>query len=265
VDAALRAFAEGEAGRGRLEALLDLQQWRLTHWRRAWRELNYRRFFDVSDLVGLRAEDPAVFDATHRWALERVAAGRVHALRVDHVDGLRDPLAYLRRLRAALDAHSPGGHVPVFVEKILVGEERLRPEWPVDGTTGYEALNALESVFVDEGGVRSLERGYRRTLGLGPDDRDFAAIAVRGKEYVLRRSFRPEIRRATRALIAVARGEAHRGEAPAGRTPRRRRPPPPSPRRSCSSRRRCPCTAPTWRPPMTARPGRRTSRPPARR
>jgi (1->4)-alpha-D-glucan 1-alpha-D-glucosylmutase len=208
VDAALAAFGAGEAGRGRMEALLDLQSWRVTFWRRAWRELNYRRFFDVSELVALRAEDPAVFEATHRWTLERVAAGRVHALRIDHVDGLRDPLAYLRRLRAALDARAPGGHVPVFVEKILVGEERLRPEWPVDGTTGYEALNELESVFVDPGGVRSLERGYRRTLGLGRDARDFAEIAVRGKEYVLRRSFRPEIRRAMRALLAVARGEA---------------------------------------------------------
>jgi (1->4)-alpha-D-glucan 1-alpha-D-glucosylmutase len=208
VDAALAAFAEGDAGRGRLEALLDLQSWRLTFWRRAWRELNYRRFFDVSDLVALRPEDPAVFEATHRWALERVAAGRVHALRIDHVDGLRDPLAYLRRLRAALDARSPGGHVPVFVEKILVGEERLRAEWPVDGTTGYEALNILESTFVDPGGVRALERGYRRTLGLARGARDFAEIAVRGKEYVLRRSFRPEIRRAVRALLAVARGAA---------------------------------------------------------
>jgi (1->4)-alpha-D-glucan 1-alpha-D-glucosylmutase len=176
----------------------------------------------VSDLVGLRAEDPAVFDATHRWALERVAAGRVHALRVDHVDGLRDPLAYLRRLRAALDAHSPGGHVPVFVEKILVGEERLRPEWPVDGTTGYEALNALESVFVDEGGVRSLERAYRAALGLGRADPDFAEVARRGKEYVLRRSFRPEVRRAMRALLVVARGaqrDAHRDPRHAGDGP----------------------------------------------
>ena len=213
-DAALAAFRAGEAGRGRLEALLDLQHWRLTHWRRAWRELNYRRFFDVSDLVALRAEDPAVFDATHAWALARVARGQVHALRVDHVDGLRDPLAYLRRLRAALDTCSPGGHVPVFVEKILVGDERLRPEWPVDGTTGYEALGTLESVFVDADGAVALERAYRVTLGIGRGDPDFAEVARRGKEYVLRRSFRPEVRRAMRALLLVARG-AQRG-APRG-------------------------------------------------
>jgi (1->4)-alpha-D-glucan 1-alpha-D-glucosylmutase len=206
VDATLAAFAAGEDGRGRLEALLSLQHWRLTFWRRAWRELNYRRFFDVSDLVALRAEDPAVFDATHRWALARVAEGRVHALRVDHVDGLRDPLAYLRRLRAALDARAPGGgHVPVFVEKILVGEERLRAGWPVDGTTGYEALNAVEGAFVHALGAQSLERFHRRLLGARGAEARFQEVAVRGKEYVLRRSFRPEIRRAVRALMTVAR------------------------------------------------------------
>ena len=205
VEGALRAFAAGEDGRGRLEALLSLQHWRLTYWRRAWRELNYRRFFDVSDLVGLRAEDPAVFEATHAWALARVAEGRVHALRVDHVDGLRDPLGYLRRLRAALDARSPGAHVPVFVEKILVGDEKLRETWPVDGTTGYEALNAVEGAFVHALGAESLERFYRRLLGARGAEARFQEVAVRGKEYVLRRAFRPEIRRAVRALMTVAR------------------------------------------------------------
>jgi (1->4)-alpha-D-glucan 1-alpha-D-glucosylmutase len=208
VEWALRRFAEGDDGRYRLTALLDLQHWRLTHWRRAWRELNYRRFFDISDLVALRAEDPRVFEATHRWTLERVARGQVHAVRVDHVDGLRDPLAYLRRLRAALDARAPGGaHVPVYVEKILTAGERLPTEWPVDGTTGYEALNDLEAPLVDAAGFAAIEAAYRRTVRLKPAAPGFAEVAVRGKELVLRTAFRPEIRRAVRALVRVARAE----------------------------------------------------------
>ncbi len=184
-------------------ALLARQHWRVAFWRDAWRELNYRRFFDVSDLVGLRAEDPAVFEATHAWALARVAAGQVHALRVDHVDGLRDPLGYLQRLRRALDERRPDAHVPVFVEKILVGDERLRPEWPVDGTTGYEVLDALERVFVDADGAGALEAAYRGLLGPRGRD-DFAELAVRAKEAILRRSFRPEVRRVVRALLTAA-------------------------------------------------------------
>jgi (1->4)-alpha-D-glucan 1-alpha-D-glucosylmutase len=208
VEWALRRFCEGDDGRYRLTALLDLQHWRLTHWRRAWRELNYRRFFDISDLVALRAEDPRVFDATHRWTLERVARGQVHAVRVDHVDGLRDPLAYLRRLRAALDARAPdGAHVPVYVEKILTAGERLPAEWPVDGTTGYEALNDLEAPLVDAAGFATIEAAYRRTIRLKPAAPGFAEVAVRGKELVLRTAFRPEIRRAVRALVRVARAE----------------------------------------------------------
>ena len=191
-------------------ALLARQHWRLTHWRDAWRELNYRRFFDVSDLVALRAEDPAVFDATHAWALARVAAGQVHALRVDHVDGLRDPVGYLRRLRAALDARVPAAHVPILVEKILVGEERLRTEWPTDGTTGYEALGALERVFVDAEGAAMLEHGYRTALGVRGTAPGFDEQAIAGKEEILRRSFRPEIRRVMRALLVAAPREVRR-------------------------------------------------------
>lgn len=202
----LERFAQGDDGRYRLEALLDLQHWRVTHWRRAWRELNYRRFFDISDLVALRAEDPAVFEATHRWMLERVARGQVHGVRVDHVDGLRDPLAYLRRLRAALDRAAPdGAHVPVWVEKILTHGERLRDDWPVDGTTGYEALNEIEAPLIDVHGFATIERAYRRQMRLKEGAPGFPEVAARGKELVLRTAFRPEIRRAVRALVKVAR------------------------------------------------------------
>ena len=211
---ALAEFSRGEAGRYRLGALLDLQHWRLTHWRRAWRELNYRRFFDITDLVGLRAEVPGVFDATHAWVLDRVARGQVHGVRVDHVDGLRDPLGYLRRLRAALDARSPERRVPVFVEKILTPGEQLDPAWPVDGTTGYEALNDLEAVFIAPEGMRTIEAAYRRLLRLPAEGGGFAEQAIRGKELVLRTAFRPEIRRCVRALLRVCRATRAGFDAP---------------------------------------------------
>ena len=205
LDALLAAFAAGEAGRRRLQALLDRQLWRLTHWKDAVRELHVRRFFDVNELIALRVEDPAVFAARHRWLLERVAAGEVDAVRVDHVDGLRDPHDYLARLRAALDEQRPERRVPIFVEKILSPGERLRPEWPIDGTTGYEALNDLESAFVDADGYRRIALGYRRLLRARPESASFHEVARRGKELVLRQIFRPELRRLVQLLLPVAR------------------------------------------------------------
>ena len=121
------------------------QHYELVGWRRGDRELNYRRFFAVSDLAGLRVEDPAVFEATHAEMLRWVARGDVDGIRVDHPDGLRDPVGYLVRLRAA----APGPWL--VVEKILEHGEEL-PDWPVDGTTGYEALREVCGLFVDPAG-----------------------------------------------------------------------------------------------------------------
>ncbi|MFD0819171.1 alpha-amylase family glycosyl hydrolase, partial [Micromonospora zhanjiangensis] len=120
----------------------DRQPYELISWRRGDAELNYRRFFAVSDLAGLRVEDPAVFDATHAEVLRWVAAGEVDGIRVDHPDGLRDPAGYLARLRAA----EPDARL--LVEKILEPGEEL-PAWPVDGTTGYDALAQVCGLFVD--------------------------------------------------------------------------------------------------------------------
>ena len=107
------------------------------------RRINYRRFFDVSDLAALQADDPEVFDASHRLVLELVAAGQVTGLRIDHVDGLRDPKAYLDRLARE------SGRAYVVVEKILQRSEPLRRDWPVEGTTGYEFLDAAGGLAVD--------------------------------------------------------------------------------------------------------------------
>ncbi|GLC28076.1 malto-oligosyltrehalose synthase [Roseisolibacter agri] len=204
VEWVLDVFASGDDGRMRLAALLERQRWRLAHWRETTRELHFRRFFDVTELVAVRVEDPAVFEAYHAWTLAQVAAGRIDGLRVDHVDGLADPHAYLRMLRAALDARRPDERVPILVEKILAHGEALRPEWPVDGTTGYEALNEIERVFVSPDGAATLERGYRRQLRARPTA-TYADVAERGKEHVLRTAFRPELRRLVSLLMRVAR------------------------------------------------------------
>ena len=208
---AAQGFAEGAGGRARMQALLRRQHYRPTYWRRAAREINYRRFFDINELVALRAEDARVFEETHRLALAWVADGTVQGLRVDHVDGILDPLAYLRRLRAAVRGGRPAGDegdVPVFVEKILSPGEQLRDEWPVQGTTGYEVLNDIDTLFMDPAGVRSIERTYRALLPAARRARDFHQVAHEGKVYVLRGSLEADARRLARLLRPIARADA---------------------------------------------------------
>jgi (1->4)-alpha-D-glucan 1-alpha-D-glucosylmutase len=189
----------GTAARDRLRTLLDLQHYRLVSWRRDLREINYRRFFDVNDLVAMRVEDESVFHETHELTLELVAAGVIDGVRVDHVDGLADPKAYLERLRAAV-----GPHVCIFVEKILSFGESLRRDWPVQGTTGYEFLNELEDIFVDPAGYQSIEETYRATRRLGKTT--FRDIARAGKAAVLESGLRPDLDRVARLANIIATG-----------------------------------------------------------
>ncbi|MBD0709542.1 MULTISPECIES: malto-oligosyltrehalose synthase [unclassified Streptomyces] len=139
-----------------LDALLDAQWYRLAWWRLARTELNYRRFFTVSELIGVRVEDPEVFAATHAKIVELVGDGVVAGLRIDHPDGLADPQGYLEALAAAT-----GGRCWTVVEKILTGAERLPAAWPVAGTTGYDALHRLDGVFTDRAGAGELADLYR--------------------------------------------------------------------------------------------------------
>ena len=153
-----------------LERLLAEQFYVLSYWQNVNEEINYRRFFTITDLVGVRVEDPLVFEATHGLITRLAAQPPVDGLRVDHIDGLRDPLAYLNRLREQLgkeSASAPGEprEVPIFVEKILARRERLLLEWPSRGTTGYDFLNALSSVFVDPQGAKCVEEVYDRFVG----------------------------------------------------------------------------------------------------
>ena len=154
-----------------LPDLLAVQHYTLIHWRAP--ERNVRRFFDIDDLVGVRVEDAEVFARTHALVLELAREGQVDALRVDHVDGLRDPATYLDRLHRATG-------VPILVEKVLGPDEELPTDWPVAGTTGYEELAALDRLFVDAAGLQALERQYRADGG-----RPFIAVERAARAQVL--------------------------------------------------------------------------------
>jgi (1->4)-alpha-D-glucan 1-alpha-D-glucosylmutase len=151
-----------------LERLLDEQFYVLAYWQNENVEINYRRFFTINDLVGIRIQDSLVFDATHNLVARLVEQGSVNALRIDHIDGLRDPVAYLNRLNERMTTQSSAGEavrVPIFVEKILARSEDLPADWQVEGTTGYDFLNALNSFFVDPRGTRRIEQVYDKFIG----------------------------------------------------------------------------------------------------
>ncbi|MET9963629.1 malto-oligosyltrehalose synthase [Streptomyces sp. NPDC006326] len=164
--------------------LLAAQWYRPAWWREARTALNYRRFFTISDLIGVRVEDPEVFAATHAKVVELVHGGVVQGLRIDHVDGLADPEEYLRRLRAAV-----GDGCWIVVEKILARSERLPPTWPVAGTTGYDALYRLDGVFTDPVGAAELARRYREATGAA----DWPRTAERSAREVLTEDLAAEL------------------------------------------------------------------------
>lgn len=197
LDETLRIYAgvRGEPGSfDLLDRLLSAQHYWLSYWRLANEEINYRRFFAISDLVSLRVEDPGVFDASHDLVLRLVREGKVTGLRIDHVDGLYDPTGYLARLREALAREGPaGGASPapfLVVEKVLAEGEPLPAEWPVCGTTGYDFLNALNGVFVSPDGLRRLEGVYFRITG---ERRPFAELVYEKKKLVMESLFAGEM------------------------------------------------------------------------
>ncbi|MFM9860945.1 malto-oligosyltrehalose synthase [Pseudoxanthobacter sp. M-2] len=194
IERRLAALAERE--QPRLLAMLDDQHWRVDDWRSRSEAIGYRRFFEIDDLVGVRVEDPAVFDLMHALPIDLVRSGLVDGLRVDHIDGLADPAAYAATLRRAV-----GNRATVHVEKILIGEEDLRP-WPVDGTTGYETLNWINGLFVDRAGYDRLVQAAREDV---PDLADPARV-YGAKREMLDRAFRPDLLRLS-ALAANALGE----------------------------------------------------------
>ncbi|MFJ3309814.1 malto-oligosyltrehalose synthase [Streptomyces sp. NPDC086549] len=184
-----------------LPRLLDAQWYRPVWWRLARTELNYRRFFSISELVGVRVEDPEVFEATHGKILQLLHEGVVDGLRIDHPDGLADPDGYLARLHAAT-----GGRWTV-VEKILADGERLPASWPVAGTTGYDALRHVDGLFTDPVGAGELLGRYRRFAAPQTDrGGDWAATVRRAAYKVLTHELAAETDRLTRVASRLCTG-----------------------------------------------------------
>ena len=244
----------------RLDKLLNAQVYRLSHWKAAADEINYRRFFDVSQLAAVCTEQPEVFEAIHRLAFELVGRGDVDGLRIDHIDGLYDPQDYLRRLQRGylrtlgrmaferigsaiaqppqpLDAPDTSGatnpapqllkwedieqsflarteaaiagdaRLPLYVvvEKILGPEEPLPEDWPVAGTTGYDALNHITRLMVDSAGVAQMVQIYQRFIN---DPTDFREVAYRSKLLIARVAMASDLQLLTHQLNRIS--ERHR-------------------------------------------------------
>jgi len=204
LDAAVAAFNGDPADPrsfDRLDALLGEQSYRLAFWRVAAEEINYRRFFDVNDLAGVRVEAPQVFQETHRLILRLVREGRVTGLRIDHPDGLFHPRDYLRDLQrecAGIDAPEP---FYVLVEKILTGDEPLPEDWPVAGTVGYEFLNQVNGLFVDPSGEEKMDAVYRAFTGARTA---FGDLVYEKKRLILRSSLVSELTVLTTMLDRIS-------------------------------------------------------------
>jgi (1->4)-alpha-D-glucan 1-alpha-D-glucosylmutase len=195
----LDAASAGDLEPDALDALLQRQHYRVAFWRTAAQDLNYRRFFDITTMIALRAERPEVFRDTHRRVLQWVAEGLVDGLRVDHPDGLRDPAGYLRRL-----AEASGGRW-IVVEKILEPGERLPDDWPVAGTSGYDFLNVVNALLVDPAGERPLTELYVELTGRDPD---YGALVLARKRRALEELLGADLNRLAARFVAVC--ERHR-------------------------------------------------------
>ncbi|WP_110674569.1 malto-oligosyltrehalose synthase [Salinicola sp. RZ23] len=206
IQAALAAFdSRHESGRARLHALLERQAYRLAYWRSGNDALNWRRFFDITELAGVRVEDSRVFALCHDTVLGLVTRGWIDGLRVDHIDGLVDPRGYGLRLRECLDAIATQrgeARIPLYVEKILAGHEALHADWGVDGTTGYEFLDTVSGVQHDPAGAAPFGALWREVSGRSGD---FAAEVAAARGEMLAGPLCAEFERCVAALDILAR------------------------------------------------------------
>lgn len=197
-----------------LHNLLNMQAYRLAFWRVASDEINYRRFFDINDLAGIRAENQRVFEETHRFVFDLIATGKVDGLRIDHPDGLYDPRQYCSRLQAAASGEIAAGEkvlptelllkerpLPLYVvvEKILADFEHLPADWLVHGTTGYDFSVVLNGLFVDSTAEKSFTRIYHRFIG---HSMDFELLLYNCKKLIIKTAMAGELN--------VLAGELHR-------------------------------------------------------
>ena len=202
-----------------LHRLLERQAYRLASWRVAAHEINYRRFFDINDLAGLRMERADLFELAHQLVFRLIAEGKLQGLRLDHIDGLYDPATYCRQLqdRAAyllLQAEAHDGAAPaedarprsnpiyLVVEKILARHERLPESWPVDGTTGYDFMNLVNGLFVDPSSEGALIDAYDRFVGVPAD---YEATVIAAKRQLVRTNMASELNVLASQLHDIAR------------------------------------------------------------
>jgi len=209
-------FFNSDEGEPHLDELLGEQAYRLAFWRTGLKEINYRRFFDISDLVGMKVEDPAVFRKTHALVMKMACAGGVTGLRVDHIDGLAHPAQYLARLQhyaapgTATPSKSPSFYV--IAEKILSDGEELPDNWHIFGTTGYDFLNQVNALFIDRNGANQLDKIYRRFTGI---EQDFSHTVYEKKRQIMKELFSAEMKELGGRLYQIARKdepEAHHSD-----------------------------------------------------
>jgi (1->4)-alpha-D-glucan 1-alpha-D-glucosylmutase len=193
-----------------LEHILAGQHYRLAFWQTASDAINYRRFFSITDLVGVRVDDPAVFAAIHEKAIRIGLSKSCSGFRIDHIDGLREPARYLKRLRERLSSQRPEHDDPyLVVEKILEENEWLPEDWPVEGTTGYDYLNFANRLLVDERQAKKLEEIYSKWIGLAVE---FEDLLYDKKKLVMHTLLGVEMRALSRALAELARDDRYARE-----------------------------------------------------
>jgi (1->4)-alpha-D-glucan 1-alpha-D-glucosylmutase len=209
---AINGTASNPASFEQLHELIKVQAFRLANWRVAADDINYRRFFDTNDLAGICMENDAVFEATHRLILNFIAEGKVDGLRLDHPDGLYDPAGYFERLRSGIrqathgsEAHPESGRY-VVIEKILSGKEKLRSDWPVCGTTGYDFSNLVNGLFVDPSAAKQFEKIYRNFIG---DDTSYDEIAYQCRNLTIRNALASELNVLANQLSRIALSKRH--------------------------------------------------------
>ena len=184
-----------------LDDLIRPQNWRAAHFRVASDDINYRRFFNINDLAGLRTELPEVFDHAHRLVFRLMREKVIDGLRIDHIDGLFDPKSYLERLRAKAPVQ-PGESFYLVVEKILAHGEPLRADWPVEGTTGYEVTNLLLGLMIDPAAEVAFTRIYADVVGEGAL---YSKILRECKKRIMDNEMASELDRLARSAARVAR------------------------------------------------------------
>jgi (1->4)-alpha-D-glucan 1-alpha-D-glucosylmutase len=209
---ALSAFTpDTPENAARMHRLLERQNYKLTWWRNAAEEINWRRFFEVSDLAGVRVELDDVFAATHETIFRLYMEGLIDGVRIDHVDGLADPTAYCQRLRATLEQLAPqrppelpDSEPYIIVEKILTHGETLRHDWPIAGTTGYDFMDQVGALLHCPDGLATLNKLW---VELASDNDSFPVHVANARRQLLRENFVGEFAALTRAVHAVARTE----------------------------------------------------------